>query len=160
MNTETLKGQWKQLKGQVRKQWGKLTDDDLDQIHGDARFSPARFRSATAGPRTRHRKRWIGSSRPRRTSRSTGRGCEPPTIELHSIVPSRGDMPHAHRRHRRCTELDGRPGPERPGRRRHLEARSRMLYNGLREGSPIHIGPGPNPSADQRVEVAHRLLGG
>jgi uncharacterized protein YjbJ (UPF0337 family) len=29
-------GQWKQLKGQVRKQWGKLTDDDLDQIHGDA----------------------------------------------------------------------------------------------------------------------------
>jgi uncharacterized protein YjbJ (UPF0337 family) len=36
MNKETLKGQWKQLKGQVRKQWGKLTDDDLDQIHGDA----------------------------------------------------------------------------------------------------------------------------
>ena len=120
MNKETLKGQWKQLKGQVRKQWGKLTDDDLDQIHGDARFSPARFRSATAGPRTRHRKRWIGSLRRRRTSRSTGRGCEPPTIELHSIVPSRGDMPHAHRRHRRCTELDGRPGPERPGRRGHL----------------------------------------
>jgi uncharacterized protein YjbJ (UPF0337 family) len=36
MNTETLKGQWKQLKGRVRKQWGKLTDDDLDQIHGNA----------------------------------------------------------------------------------------------------------------------------
>src|SRR5262249_9206523 len=36
MNKETVKGQWKQLKGQVRKQWGKLTDDDLDQIHGDA----------------------------------------------------------------------------------------------------------------------------
>lgn len=36
MNKDTLKGQWKQLKGQVRKQWGKLTDDDLDQIHGDA----------------------------------------------------------------------------------------------------------------------------
>jgi len=36
MNKETLKGQWKQLKGHVRKQWGKLTDDDLDQIHGDA----------------------------------------------------------------------------------------------------------------------------
>ena len=161
MNKETVKGQWKQLKGQVRKQWGKLTDDDLDQIHGDARFSPARFRSATAGPRTRHRKRWIGSSRPRRTSRSTGRGCEPPTIELHSIVPSRGDMPHAHRRHRRCTELDGGArGPSAPGAAVTSEARSRMLYNGLREGSPIHTGPGPNPSTDQRVEVAHRLLGG
>jgi uncharacterized protein YjbJ (UPF0337 family) len=36
MNKDTLKGQWKQLKGKVRKQWGKLTDDDLDQIHGDA----------------------------------------------------------------------------------------------------------------------------
>jgi len=34
MNTDTLKGQWLQLKGQVRKQWGKLTDDDLDQIQG------------------------------------------------------------------------------------------------------------------------------
>jgi uncharacterized protein YjbJ (UPF0337 family) len=27
MNKETLQGQWKQLKGHVRKQWGKLTDD-------------------------------------------------------------------------------------------------------------------------------------
>ena len=34
MNKETLKGQWKQLKGQVRKQWGKLTDDDLEYIAG------------------------------------------------------------------------------------------------------------------------------
>ncbi len=36
MNRDTLKGQWTQFKGHVRKQWGKLTDDDLDQIHGDA----------------------------------------------------------------------------------------------------------------------------
>ncbi len=36
MNTDTLKGQWQQLKGNVRKQWGKLTDDDMDQIQGDA----------------------------------------------------------------------------------------------------------------------------
>ena len=36
MNKDTLRGQWTQLKGQVHKQWGKLTDDDLDQIHGDA----------------------------------------------------------------------------------------------------------------------------
>jgi len=34
MNRDTLKGQWTQLK-QVRKQWGKLTDDEVDQIHGD-----------------------------------------------------------------------------------------------------------------------------
>ena len=34
MNEDTLKGQWTQLKGQVREQWGKLTDDDLDEIQG------------------------------------------------------------------------------------------------------------------------------
>lgn len=34
MNEDTLKGQWNQLKGRIREQWGKLTDDDLDQIQG------------------------------------------------------------------------------------------------------------------------------
>ena len=34
MNEDTLKGQWTQLKGKVREQWGKLTDDDLDRIEG------------------------------------------------------------------------------------------------------------------------------
>jgi uncharacterized protein YjbJ (UPF0337 family) len=36
MNQDTLKGQWTQLKGHIREQWGKLTDDDLDQIQGRA----------------------------------------------------------------------------------------------------------------------------
>jgi uncharacterized protein YjbJ (UPF0337 family) len=35
MNEDILRGQWNQLKGRVRKQWGKLTDDDLDMIQGD-----------------------------------------------------------------------------------------------------------------------------
>ena len=35
MNTDVLKGKWTQLKGEVRSQWGKLTDDDLDVISGD-----------------------------------------------------------------------------------------------------------------------------
>jgi uncharacterized protein YjbJ (UPF0337 family) len=34
MNTEEMKGRWKQLKGRAREQWGRLTDDDLDQIAG------------------------------------------------------------------------------------------------------------------------------
>ena len=34
MNEDTLKGQWTQLKGKVREQWGRLTDDDVDQVHG------------------------------------------------------------------------------------------------------------------------------
>jgi uncharacterized protein YjbJ (UPF0337 family) len=36
MNRDTLKGQWMQVKGKIREQWGKLTDDDLDKIQGNA----------------------------------------------------------------------------------------------------------------------------
>jgi uncharacterized protein YjbJ (UPF0337 family) len=32
---DMFKGQWKQLKGHVQKQWGKLTDDELDEIEGN-----------------------------------------------------------------------------------------------------------------------------
>ena len=34
MNDDVFGGLWKQLKGQVRQQWGKLTDDDLETIGG------------------------------------------------------------------------------------------------------------------------------
>jgi uncharacterized protein YjbJ (UPF0337 family) len=34
MNWDRIEGNWKQFKGQVRQQWGKLTDDDLDVIAG------------------------------------------------------------------------------------------------------------------------------
>jgi len=34
MNEDTLKGQWTQIKGRVREQWGKLTDDDITRIEG------------------------------------------------------------------------------------------------------------------------------
>lgn len=35
MNSDQLKGNWKQLKGEVKKTWGKLTDDDLTQVEGN-----------------------------------------------------------------------------------------------------------------------------
>jgi len=34
MNMDTFEGNWKQLKGNVKEQWGKLTDDDLDVVAG------------------------------------------------------------------------------------------------------------------------------
>ncbi|MBM7333776.1 MAG: CsbD family protein [Alcanivorax sp.] len=34
MNSDTLKGKWKQMMGDAKKNWGKLTDDDLQQIEG------------------------------------------------------------------------------------------------------------------------------
>lgn len=35
MNRDVLKGNWKQMKGSVKQQWGKLTDNDLAQAEGD-----------------------------------------------------------------------------------------------------------------------------
>lgn len=36
MNSDQLKGKWKQVKGSVKERWGKLTDDDLDVIDGQS----------------------------------------------------------------------------------------------------------------------------
>ena len=34
MNNDTIEGNWKQLTGDIQKQWGKLTDDHLAQVEG------------------------------------------------------------------------------------------------------------------------------
>ena len=34
MNNDQIQGNWKQLKGAVKEQWGKLTDDDLTEVNG------------------------------------------------------------------------------------------------------------------------------
>lgn len=35
MNKEIFKGQWEEIKGKLRQAWGKLTDDDLQEIKGN-----------------------------------------------------------------------------------------------------------------------------
>lgn len=34
MDWNRIEGNWKQLKGKIKTQWGELTDDDLDVIAG------------------------------------------------------------------------------------------------------------------------------
>lgn len=34
MNRDILEGQWKQIKGKVKQQWGRLTDDELERLSG------------------------------------------------------------------------------------------------------------------------------
>ena len=34
MNWDRIEGNWKQAKGKIKEQWGKLTDDHLDKISG------------------------------------------------------------------------------------------------------------------------------
>ena len=35
MNKDIFEGNWRQFKGSVQKQWGKITDDKFDQIEGN-----------------------------------------------------------------------------------------------------------------------------
>jgi uncharacterized protein YjbJ (UPF0337 family) len=34
MNWDQVEGKWKQMKGEAKARWGKLTDDDLDMVAG------------------------------------------------------------------------------------------------------------------------------
>lgn len=34
MNWDQVQGKWKQVKGEAKTRWGKLTDDDLDVVAG------------------------------------------------------------------------------------------------------------------------------
>lgn len=35
-NQDTIKGKWQEIKGEVHKAWGKLTDDEIEKTKGDA----------------------------------------------------------------------------------------------------------------------------
>lgn len=34
MNKDIVKGHWKEIKGKLKQQWGKLTDDEVSQMTG------------------------------------------------------------------------------------------------------------------------------
>ncbi len=38
MNEDRIKGQWKQMTGKMKSNWGKLTDDDLQRAEGDTEY--------------------------------------------------------------------------------------------------------------------------
>lgn len=43
MNEDTIKGQWKQLRGKLKSRWGKLTDDDLATASGNTEYLAGRI---------------------------------------------------------------------------------------------------------------------
>ena len=51
MNEDIIKGKWKQLKGHARKQWGKLTDDDLDVAEGTREYLIGKIQERTGRAR-------------------------------------------------------------------------------------------------------------
>lgn len=34
MNKDIFAGKWKEMRGQIRQWWGRLTDDDMNRING------------------------------------------------------------------------------------------------------------------------------
>ena len=38
MSEDKIKGQWKQVTGKMKAQWGKLTDDDLKVAEGNSEY--------------------------------------------------------------------------------------------------------------------------
>ena len=43
MNQYIIKGRWAQLKGSLKSQWGKLTDDDLGRADGNHQYLVGRL---------------------------------------------------------------------------------------------------------------------
>jgi len=62
MNQDVLKSEWSQLKGRVRKRWGRITNDDLEQIAGDREVLIGKLQERYG--RTREQvERWFGDWR-------------------------------------------------------------------------------------------------
>ena len=56
MNKDTFQGKWKEIKGQVKQQWGKLSDDDILQINGSYDELEGRLQKAYGYQRDQARK--------------------------------------------------------------------------------------------------------
>ena len=57
MNKDEVGGNWKQFKGKVKEQWGKLTDDDMTVIEGKRDQLVGKVRSVTVTRKIRRRKK-------------------------------------------------------------------------------------------------------
>ena len=58
MNTDILKGKWNQIKGDVKKSFGKLTDNDMLMIEGDATKAAGILQERYGYTREEAEKRW------------------------------------------------------------------------------------------------------
>jgi len=58
MNQDIVKGKWTQLKGKVREQWGKLTDDDVAQIDGKSEAAIGRLQERYGYAKDQAEREW------------------------------------------------------------------------------------------------------
>jgi uncharacterized protein YjbJ (UPF0337 family) len=58
MNSDILKGKWNQIKGDVKKSFGKFTDDDMLMIEGDATKAAVILQERYGYTREEAEKKW------------------------------------------------------------------------------------------------------
>ncbi len=85
MNKDIASGNFKQLKGKIKEQWGKLTDDEIDQMEGHAEILAGKLQErygmarddAERQAREFQTRATTGTDAERRRLGRTGRGAAP-----------------------------------------------------------------------------------
>jgi uncharacterized protein YjbJ (UPF0337 family) len=57
MNRDQIEGKWRQIRGEIKKQWGKLTDSELDQVKGNMDVLVGKIQEKYGGTREEIRRR-------------------------------------------------------------------------------------------------------
>jgi uncharacterized protein YjbJ (UPF0337 family) len=60
MDSDRIKGKWHQLKGEIKRRWGKVTDDDLTEAEGDMEKLVGKIQERT-GERREAIEKWLDS---------------------------------------------------------------------------------------------------
>ncbi len=60
MNNDKFSGKWHQLKGEIKRKWGKMTDDDLKEAEGNMEKLVGKIQERT-GEKREAIERWLDS---------------------------------------------------------------------------------------------------
>ena len=58
MNQDQVKGKWNQLKGEIKKKWARMTDDDFLEAEGDIDKLSGKIQERT-GDRREDIRKWL-----------------------------------------------------------------------------------------------------
>jgi uncharacterized protein YjbJ (UPF0337 family) len=58
MNSDIMQGKWQQLKGKARARWGKLTEDDIAYIQGNAELAAGRIQERYGIAKEQAKREW------------------------------------------------------------------------------------------------------
>ena len=58
MNSDTISGNWEELKGKIKATWGKITDDDLTVMQGKTQEMVGKIQKAYGYSKERAEEEW------------------------------------------------------------------------------------------------------